>query len=83
MTQFLYGMNTLGFLVAGLLFWRFWQKSADNLFIAFSVAFFLFALDQLFHAAAEGPSVSYNSSFFFRLAGFGLLIYAVLRKNLK
>ncbi|HVU42049.1 MAG: DUF5985 family protein [Xanthobacteraceae bacterium] len=83
MTQFLYGMNTMGLLLAGLFFWRFWWKSADSLFIAFSVAFFLFALDQLFHAAAGGSSVSYSGSFFFRLAGFGLLIYAVLRKNLK
>ncbi len=83
MTQFLYGMNTMGFLLAGLFFWRFWRKSADTLFIAFSVAFFLFALDQLFHAAATGPSISYGGSFFFRLTGFGLLIYAVLRKNLK
>jgi len=75
MIQFLYGMNTMGFLVAGLFFWRFWRKSADNLFIAFS--------DQFFHAIAAAPSLSYNWSFFFRLAGFGLLIFAVLRKNLK
>ncbi len=82
MTQFLSGMNTMGFLIAGLFFWRFWRKSADSLFIAFSVAFFLFALDQLFHATAAEPSTSYSWSFFFSLAGFGLLIYAVLRKNL-
>lgn len=83
MSQFLYGTNTMGFLIAALFFWRFWRKSADSLFIAFSVAFFLFALDQLFHAVAIGHPVSYVWSFFFRLAGFGLLIYAVLRKNLK
>lgn len=83
MTQFLYGMNTMGFLVAGLFFWRFWRKSDDTLFIAFSVAFFLFAIDQFFHAVAAEPSPSYSWLFFLRLAGFGLLIYAVLRKNLK
>jgi len=83
MTQFLYGMNTMGFLVAGLFFWRFWRKSADSLFIAFSAAFVLFALDQIFHAGAMEPTSSYGWFFFFRLAGFGLLIYAVLRKNLK
>jgi hypothetical protein len=73
----------MGFLVAGLFFWRFWRKSADSLFIAFSAAFFLFAFDQFFHAIALGPSMSNSWSFLFRLAGFGLLIYAVLRKNLK
>lgn len=83
MTQFLYGMNTMGFLVAGLFFCRFWRKTSDSLFVAFSVAFFLFAIDQFCHAIAAAPSMGYSSSFFLRLAGFGLLIYAVLRKNLK
>jgi len=82
MNQFLYGMNTMGFLVAGLFFWRFWRKSGDGLFAAFSAAFLLFALDQLFHAAAESLPHS-DWPFLFRLAGFGLLIVAVLRKNLK
>ena len=82
MQQFLYGMNTMGFLVAGLFFWRFWRKSGDVLFAAFSAAFILFALDQAFHAAEAPPSHS-SWPFLFRVAGFGLLIVAVLRKNLK
>lgn len=83
MNQFLYGMNTMGFLIAGLFFWRFWHKSADVLFAAFSAAFALFALDQLFHAVSGLPPSVRDWPFFFRLAGFGLLIVAVLRKNLK
>jgi hypothetical protein len=81
MNQFLYGMNTMGFLVAAVFFWRFWRKSADGLFAAFSAAFLLFALDQLCHAATESSSES-DWPFLLRLAGFGLLIVAVLRKNL-
>lgn len=83
MIQFLYGMNTMGFLVASVFFWRFWQKTADALFVAFSAAFLLFALDQFFHSLQGSPLSSYDWAFFFRLAGFGLLIFAVLRKNLK
>jgi hypothetical protein len=83
MNQFLYGMNTMGFLLAGVFFWRFWQKTADALFVAFSAAFLLFALDQFFHSLQTLPLTSYDWAFFFRLAGFGLLIFAVLRKNLK
>lgn len=83
MNQFLYGMNTMGFLAAGVFFLRFWQKSADALFIAFSAAFLLFALDQFFHALKAAPPSAHDWAFFFRLAGFGLLIFAVLRKNLK
>jgi hypothetical protein len=83
MIQFIYGMNTMGFLVAGVFFWRFWQKTADALFIAFSAAFLLFALDQFFHSLQPVSLPSHDWAFFFRLAGFGLLIFAVLRKNLK
>lgn len=83
MNQFLYGMNTMGFLTAGLFFWRFWHKSADALFVAFAAAFLLFALDQFFHALEATATASVDWAFFFRLAGFGLLIFAVMRKNLK
>jgi len=83
MNQFLYGMNTMGFLVAGLFFWRFWRKSADGLFLAFAAAFLLFALDQFFHAWNGVQPATQDWAFFFRLAGFGLIIFAVLRKNLK
>jgi hypothetical protein len=81
MNQFIWGMNFMGFLLAGLFFLRFWQKAADALFLAFSAAFFLFALDQFFHAYEANAAE--NWAFAFRLAGFALLIFAVLRKNLK
>jgi Family of unknown function (DUF5985) len=83
MNAFLYGMNTMGFLVAGLFFLRFWRKTSDALFAAFSAAFLLFAIDQLSHALQETPPSAQGWAFFFRLAGFGLLIFAVLGKNLK
>lgn len=73
----------MGFLVAGLFFLRFWQKSAEGLFFAFSAAFLLFALDQFFRAVPRAAHTIEDLAFMFRLAGFGLLIFAVLRKNLK
>jgi hypothetical protein len=73
----------MGFLVAGLFFWRFWRKSADALFAAFAAAFVLFAVDQFFHAIEPSPANPYEWPFLFRIAGFGLLSLAVLRKNLK
>jgi hypothetical protein len=82
MNNFILGMNTMGFLIAGLFFLRFWQKSSDLLFAAFSAAFVLFALDQLSLAIEAGGPIR-SASFLFRLSGFALLIAAVLRKNLK
>ena len=82
MSQFIYGMNTMGFLLASVFFLRFWKKAADDLFLAFSAAFLLFAVDELFHALAAASSYD-GWAFSFRLAGFGLLIFAILRKNLR
>lgn len=59
----------MGFLTAGLFFWRFWQKTSDSLFIAFGLAFLLFAIDQFVHAL-EGASTLADWAFFFRLTGF-------------
>lgn len=63
--------------------WRFWPTTTDALFVAFSAAFLLFALDQFCHSLQEVPASAHDCAFFFRLAGFGLLTFAVLRKNLK
>ncbi|HUC52281.1 MAG TPA: DUF5985 family protein [Xanthobacteraceae bacterium] len=82
MIQFIYGMNTMGFLLAGAFFLRFWRKSRDDLFLAFSGAFMLFAIDEFFHAITAASQFGVWA-FSFRLAGFGLLIFAILRKNLK
>jgi len=82
MNQFIYGMNTMGFLLAGAFFLRFWQKSKDDLFLAFSAAFMLFAIDEASHAMTADSAYG-GWAFSFRLAGFGLLIFAILRKNLK
>ncbi|HTV35605.1 MAG TPA: DUF5985 family protein [Xanthobacteraceae bacterium] len=82
MNQFISGMSTMGFLLAGAFFLRFWHKERDDLFLAFSIAFMLFAVDELSHAlTAASPYGGW--AFSFRLAGFGLLIVAILRKNLK
>ena len=83
MNAFLSGMNTMGFLVAALFFLRFWRKSDDILFVAFSAAFLLFALDQGFLAWHENAPAANAWAFLFRLAGFALLIVAILVKNIK
>lgn len=83
MNQFIYGANAMGFLTAALFFLRFWRKAGDGLFVAFSAAFLLFAADQFFHALEESMQSSEDWAFVLRLGGFGLLIFAVLRKNLK
>ena len=51
MIEFMSGAVTVGYLVAAGFFLRYWRKSGDRLFAAFSGAFLLFALNQLLAAA--------------------------------
>ena len=81
MSAFFVGMIAMGFLVAGLFFLRFWRRTNDMLFAAFAVAFFLFALQQGILGLSGIPREELSWTFLLRLAGFALLIVAILVKN--
>jgi len=80
---FLGGALTLGFLVAAAFFPKFWRRTGDRLFLAFAAAFALLSANQavpvLFGIASEKQSYVY----LLRLAGFGLIIWAVLAKTMR
>jgi hypothetical protein len=82
MSGFLAGMITMGFLVAGLFFIRFWWRTRDSLFIAFGCAFVLLALNQAVVALALLPREEQPYVYLLRLVAFGLLIVAIVRKNM-
>jgi hypothetical protein len=81
MIEFLSGALTLAYLIAALFFLRFWRRTADRLFLAFTVAFVLFALNQgLAHALTiyrEPTSFIYA----LRVLGFVLILVAIVDKN--
>lgn len=81
MLAFLHGMVTMGFILAGLFFLRFWRRTKEGLFVIFALAFWLLALNQIFLAAAgsENPLLSWE--FLPSLGAFGFLILAILIKN--
>jgi hypothetical protein len=78
---FLAGMVTAGFLAAGLYFARFWARSRDFLFLAFTVAFWLMALNEALIALA--PPAAGGQSWFYplRVIAFLLIAAAIVRKN--
>jgi len=82
MNAFLGGMITMGFLVAGVFFLRFWRRTGDRLFAAFAFAFWLLALNQAMISLLAGTTVNEGWAFLPRLIAFGLLILAILVKNL-
>jgi peptidoglycan/LPS O-acetylase OafA/YrhL len=81
MVNFMSGMVTAGYLVAALFFLRFWRRTKDNLFATFAVSFLLFAAGQASVLAFVGPHDDGTWTFLLRLAGFALLLVAIVRKN--
>jgi hypothetical protein len=78
---FISGALCAGFAVAAAFFFRFWLRTRDFLFGAFSAAFVLMAGNQV---AAGFAHVSHGESpraYLLRLAAFVLIIVAVLGKN--
>lgn len=82
LADFLAGMITMGFLTAGLFFLRFWRQTRDHLFMAFGIAFLLFAFHQGLVTVSGIPREERSWTYLIRLAGFGLLIFAIVVKNL-
>jgi peptidoglycan/LPS O-acetylase OafA/YrhL len=82
MRLFLSGMITMGFFIAGLFFVRFWSRTRDRLFLAFAVAFWLFAANQALVPFLDSPGEAQGLLYTLRLAGFVLLIVAIVSKNM-
>ena len=81
MTQFVSGLITMGYLIAGLFFLRFWARTADRLFAAFAIAFWLLAANQGLVAITDVPKEEHTWFYLLRLAAFLLIIAAVIGKN--
>jgi hypothetical protein len=84
MTEFVLfasGLVTMGFLVASVFFWRFWRHTRDRLFAAFAAAFVLLALNQAIAALTELGRDEIGWVWLLRLAGFLLIIAAIVHKN--
>ena len=79
--DFLSGAVAFGFLVCGLFFIRYWWRTRDELFLAFSMAFVLLGTGQAVLALANIPTEERGSVFLIRLAAFLLILVAIYRKN--
>lgn len=82
MYDFISGMVTMGFVIGGVFFLRFWVKTRESLFGVFALAFWLLALNQglplLYGFQREEQSWVY----LLRVAGFSLIILSIVQKNM-
>lgn len=80
--DFLSGAVTMGFVLAGLFFLRFWRRTHDGLFLAFALAFWLLGLTQALLTFSNIPVEERSWVYLFRLAAFALILASIGLKNL-
>lgn len=87
MKLILAGALTMGFVIAGLFFLRFWRQTRDRLFALFALSFFTMALNRLAlailsaHDPAGGRGPWHDRMYWIRLVAFLLILLAILDKN--
>jgi len=80
---FLGGALTVGYLVLGLFFLKFWRRTRDPLFITFAWAFWLMAGNQFAVSASGTYDLDVGWTYVLRLLAFVLIIVAIVRKNME
>lgn len=81
LNQFVSGAITMGYLVAGLFFLKFWKQSRDRLFSWFALAFFILAGQRLALALTTQNSEGTVFLYVVRLLAFLLILAAIVDKN--
>jgi hypothetical protein len=79
--DFLSGAVALSFFVCSLFFLRFWRRTREQLFLAFSLAFALLGVGQTVVALARVPTEERGTLYLIRLVAFLLILLAIYRKN--
>jgi hypothetical protein len=82
MIEFFSGAVTMGFVIISAFFLRFWSKTSDRFFLAFAIAFFLFALNQFLAAWLGASDERVGFTYLLRVLGYVLILFAILDKNI-
>lgn len=78
---FFAGTLTAGFLVAALFLLHFWRRSGDRLFLSFSAAFLLLAVNHGLPVVLRRFDEHHPAIYLFRLLAFAIIIAGIWRKN--
>ena len=78
---FLLGVIATSSLTAGVFFLRFWKKTHDSLFLAFSVAFFVEGFNRCAVLFLTKPNEGSPYIYIVRLLTFLFILGAILHKN--
>ena len=81
MRELISGAIVMGYLVAGLHFLKFWKRTADRLFLLFSLAFALLAVQRAALSLLTSHPETHTYLYGVRLLAFLVIIYAIIDKN--
>lgn len=81
MVDFVSGLVTMGYAVAGFFFLKFWAQRRDPFFLAFAIAFWLLAANQALVSIAQIPREERSWVYLLRIVAFACIAVAIIRKN--
>jgi hypothetical protein len=79
--EFLGGAIVMGFAVAALLFLKFWRRTREGLFLAFSGSFLLLGVTQALLSLGGFVDEQRSWLYLLRLAAFLLILFALFLQN--
>ena len=79
--DFLGGAIVMGFAIAALFFVKFWRKTREGLFLAFSGSFLLLAINQALLTLSGIPTEERSWLYLLRLLAFLLILGALWWQN--
>ena len=83
MNDFLQGGTMVASLGVALFFVRYWRSTGDRLFLAFALAFSVFAVNRVLLSVLEEQSEARTYVYLLRALAFLLIAVAVVDKNVQ
>ena len=81
MQDLISGAIVMGYLVAAIHFFKFWNRTADRLFGIFGSAFLLLALQRVALTLLADERTAHTYLYTARLLAFLLILWAIIDKN--
>ena len=82
MGYLLAGAIAMASLTIALFFLRFWRSSGDRFFLYFALSFAIEGLHRIYAVMQDGGGEDSPLHYLIRLLAYGLIIWAILEKNL-
>ncbi|HEX2547112.1 MAG TPA: DUF5985 family protein [Ramlibacter sp.] len=81
MEQMLTGAVAVGWLVAGLFFFRFWRHTRDRFFLWFALSFWIESANRVALGVWAGTTEQTPALYGLRVIAYGLILLAIWQKN--